>query len=89
VILDEATSALDIASEARMYSLLQSMAKTPVIDASGQARPGLTYISVGHRPSLVPFHDIRLRIGIGSDHEVTSIEKDVAESLLKQSINIL
>jgi vitamin B12/bleomycin/antimicrobial peptide transport system ATP-binding/permease protein len=42
VILDEATSALDVANERRLYELLQSQ--------------DLTYISVGHRPSLVDYH---------------------------------
>lgn len=43
VILDEATSALDIALEERLYTLLR--------------QSGVTFISVGHRPSVVKFHD--------------------------------
>jgi vitamin B12/bleomycin/antimicrobial peptide transport system ATP-binding/permease protein len=42
VILDEATSALDVTNERRLYELLQSQ--------------NITYISVGHRPSLVDYH---------------------------------
>jgi putative ATP-binding cassette transporter len=42
VILDEATSALDVTNERRLYELLQSQ--------------DITYISVGHRPSLVDYH---------------------------------
>lgn len=42
-ILDEATSALDIALEERLYTLLR--------------QSGVTFISVGHRPSVVKFHD--------------------------------
>lgn len=46
VILDEATSALDVTNERRLYELLQSQ--------------DITYISVGHRPSLVDYHQIVL-----------------------------
>ena len=48
-ILDEASSALDLESEKAMYALLQ-------------ARADLTFISVGHRPSLLAFHDTKLRL---------------------------
>ena len=47
VILDEATSALDLPNEAMLY------------EALGR-RPCLTYLSVGHRPSLLRFHSSRL-----------------------------
>ena len=46
VIMDESTSALDTASEARMYKLLQ----------------GMTFVSVGHRPTLSAFHNTKLTI---------------------------
>ncbi|KAM3569041.1 hypothetical protein VYU27_008845, partial [Nannochloropsis oceanica] len=46
-ILDEATSALDLNSERKMYEVLQAI-------------PGISYVSVGHRPSLVDFHDSKL-----------------------------
>ena len=42
----EATSALDLASEAAMYNLLGDI--------------GCTYISVGHRPTLLNYHRRRL-----------------------------
>lgn len=79
-ILDEATSALDMVAEAKMYMVLQNMARNSF--AKGKwSGPGLTYISVGHRPSLLSYHDKRLRLG-GTDaegvalpHEVTDIEK--------------
>ena len=48
-ILDEATSALDLTNEGVMYNALQKI-------------PGLTYLSVGHRPSLLRFHARRLRL---------------------------
>ncbi|MEM9116513.1 MAG: ABC transporter ATP-binding protein/permease [Cyanobacteria bacterium P01_F01_bin.56] len=41
-LLDEATSALDLDNEARLYKALQATSTT--------------YISVGHRPSLRPYH---------------------------------
>ncbi|MEM8828996.1 MAG: ABC transporter ATP-binding protein/permease [Cyanobacteria bacterium P01_G01_bin.19] len=48
VILDEATSALDIKNEASLYQHL--------IDTKA------TFVSVGHRPSLVNYHDYVLEI---------------------------
>jgi len=41
-ILDEATSALDVKNEAALYAQL--------------AKSNITYISVGHRPTLVQYH---------------------------------
>ncbi len=52
LILDESTSAMDVQSERQMYDLLREWK--------------VSYISVGHRPTLVEFHDIRLEIrGMG------------------------
>ena len=48
VILDEATSALDIKNEASLYKHL--------------IHNQTTFISVGHRPSLVDYHDYVLKI---------------------------
>eukprot|EP00922_Rhytidocystis_sp_ex-Travisia-forbesii_P061476 GHVS01091106.1.p1 GENE.GHVS01091106.1~~GHVS01091106.1.p1 ORF type:complete len:740 (-),score=66.79 GHVS01091106.1:102-2321(-) len=48
-VLDEATSALDIDTEREMYRAL------------GQVE-GMSYVSVGHRPSLVQFHHKRLNL---------------------------
>lgn len=42
-VLDEATSALDINNESNLYKKLQEL--------------GVQYISVGHRPSILAFHD--------------------------------
>jgi ABC-type uncharacterized transport system fused permease/ATPase subunit len=74
VILDEATSALDIAAEARMYGLLQSMARKPLA-GDHVSRPGLTYVSVGHRPSLLAFHGRRLCLKGDDGFEITAIDK--------------
>ncbi|KAF8071082.1 ABCC2 [Scenedesmus sp. PABB004] len=50
-LLDEATSALDTANEALLYGALLAS--------------GTTVISVGHRPSLVAFHEQVLQLGGG------------------------
>jgi vitamin B12/bleomycin/antimicrobial peptide transport system ATP-binding/permease protein len=75
VILDEATSALDIAAEARMYALLQSMARKSLASDSTMSAPGLTYVSVGHWPSLLAFHDRRLRLKGDEGFELTVVDK--------------
>jgi ABC-type uncharacterized transport system fused permease/ATPase subunit len=75
VIVDEATSALDMVAEARMYSVLQNMARKTMYQDGSLSAAGLTYISVGHRPSLLAFHDKRLRLGGEADHELSDIEK--------------
>jgi len=64
VILDEASSALDLESEARMYQLLQAIAD----------ENRLTYISVGHRPSLLAFHNKKLRLMGEAGFEVSDVE---------------
>ena len=67
-------------AEAKMYTLLQNMARN-TYDGSKWSGPGLTYISVGHRPSLLSYHDKRLRLGGTSPdgtpnpHTYTDIEK--------------
>lgn len=48
LVLDEATSALPVGDEARLYKLFCDR--------------GLSYISVGHRESLLEFHDMVLEI---------------------------
>ena len=48
-ILDEATSALDLQNEAIMYRAIAAV-------------PGITYVSVAHRPSLLRFHARRLTL---------------------------
>ncbi|AAP99125.1 MULTISPECIES: ABC transporter ATP-binding protein/permease [Prochlorococcus] len=54
-VLDEATSALDINTEQHLYSLLR--------------KRDLAVISVGHRPTLIDFHDSVLELnGDGSWH---------------------
>jgi len=52
-VLDEATSALDIKNETVLYSKLQEL--------------GVQFISVGHRPTILPFHSRVLDLQ-GPDH---------------------
>ena len=87
VILDEATSALDMVSELKMYQLLQGMAGKTVNGGTLSA-PGLTYISVGHRPSLLAYHDKRLRLGGTDAHEISDIENKSTVDIAKQIRNL-
>ena len=78
VVVDEATSALDLASEARMYMILHEMARKTLDSSQGNqlSAPGLTYISVRHRPSLVFFHNKKLRLrGEHADHALSDVAK--------------
>ena len=54
--LDEATSALDEENEARLYALVKSL--------------GIAFVSVGHRSTIIPFHDKVLAIGAGGTWSV-------------------
>ena len=69
-ILDEATSALDMEAERKMYQLLQ------------QVTPDATFVSVGHRPSLLQYHNLRLRVG---KEERCTVETIDNSSQMKQS----
>eukprot|EP00804_Cyclotella_cryptica_P028548 CCRYP_014810-RA/>CCRYP_014810-RA protein AED:0.30 eAED:0.29 QI:0/0/0/1/1/1/2/0/724 len=68
VIMDESTSALDVKSENKMYALLKELP----LEAEGASNMGSTYISVGHRPTLLAYHDIKLAIkdGVGVVSEI-------------------
>jgi vitamin B12/bleomycin/antimicrobial peptide transport system ATP-binding/permease protein len=48
VLMDESTSALDTDNEKLMYDLLD--------------KSDVSFVSVGHRPSLTDFHDTILRL---------------------------
>jgi putative ATP-binding cassette transporter len=77
VILDEATSALDIRAEAKMYHLLQNLNS----ESSHTDKNGVTFISVGHRPTLLAYHDIKLNLNGGRNNTVTSIKSDDLSSV--------
>ena len=69
VVLDEATSALDLATEEAMYALLRE--------------GGRSYLSVGHRPSLLRYHDSKLVLsGPGMDPVVVAISETSSEAAL-------
>lgn len=69
VILDESTSALDLFAEEAMYKILNELK--------------VTYISVGHRPSLLKYHDKKLILrGPGYEIETRDILKDSLEPTL-------
>jgi vitamin B12/bleomycin/antimicrobial peptide transport system ATP-binding/permease protein len=74
IILDEATSALDLASEARMYGILQDMASSQERPTESDKPWFVTYVSVGHRPSLHQFHERKLHLGGDSNHALSNIE---------------
>jgi putative ATP-binding cassette transporter len=61
VILDEATSALDTNAEKNMYSLLNGTTQK------------ITYVSVGHRPSLLEFHVSKLTLKGIEGHSLEDI----------------
>jgi putative ATP-binding cassette transporter len=59
VMMDESTSALDVVAEKKMYTLLKE-------GLSSTAEYPITYVSVGHRPSIIAFHDLKLLLRDGS-----------------------
>lgn len=63
-ILDEATSALDVQNEKRLYQILQES--------------DTTIISVGHRPSLLQYHQKVLQLKGQSQWQVLSVEDYLA-----------
>jgi len=66
VVMDESTSALDVVAERKMYTLLKNFS------SAADGGLGLTYVSVGHRPTLLAHHDLKLslRDGVGYITEI-------------------
>lgn len=60
VVLDEATSALDVQNEAMLYGLLKQSLTT--------------FVSVGHRPSLLAYHDNVLELQGGGNWRLVPVE---------------
>lgn len=60
-ILDEATSALDLANEQRLYQNLREM--------------GTTFVSVGHRTSLLKYHDFVLELSSDGGWTITPVQE--------------
>jgi vitamin B12/bleomycin/antimicrobial peptide transport system ATP-binding/permease protein len=63
-ILDEATSALDVQNEKRLYQMLQ--------------QSDTTIVSVGHRPSLLQYHQKVLQLRGHSQWQILSVEDYLA-----------
>lgn len=64
----EATSALDLESESAMYQVLKST--------------NATYLSVGHRPSLLKFHVQKLVLsGAGRDAQLVDIDPNGSQEV--------
>ena len=55
VFLDEATASLDTQLEERLYTLIK------------ERLPGLTIVSIGHRPGIVRFHRRRLALAVEAE----------------------
>ena len=62
VLLDEATSAMDTRAESNMYSLLKETCHN------------ITYVSVGHRTSLLNFHALQLTLKGREGHSLQYIQ---------------
>lgn len=61
VVLDESTSALDAENQDKLYRLLRTT--------------GSTFISVAHRPSVVPYHDKVLELLGEGDWQILPVEQ--------------
>lgn len=62
--LDEATSALDEENQARVYQQIKDS--------------GIGYISVGHRTTLIPFHERVLKLSHAGTWEIDQVQKIAA-----------
>ena len=81
VVMDESTSALDVSSEDRMFGLLRELATD-----QGSAGTPMALVSVGHRPSLLRHHHVKLRLGGGSVHSVERIDQAERDRLLVEDL---
>lgn len=81
VIMDESTSALDVVAENRVFSLLKNMAEE-------QRHSGLpmTWISVGHRPTLLRHHDVKLLLKGGKDYTFASINQSDKDAVSNEAV---
>lgn len=86
IIVDEATSAMDVRAEETMYTLLRNL-------KSGDGGTAATYISVGHRPSLLGYHDVRLHLQKDEKSETSYSVTDIhstrsADGLVSEEVAI-
>ncbi|MEP9404087.1 ABC transporter ATP-binding protein/permease [Sphingomonas silueang] len=70
VFLDESTSAVDIPTESRLYEAL--------------IRSGVTFVSVGHRETILRFHDRALRLLPGGGWEM--VDADAIEMVAREPL---
>ena len=97
IVLDEATSALDAPTTEHLYMLLRDMARIsnalvskPVTLPRGASQGmifwpiegGMTYVSVGHDPSLFAYHDKKLVLR-ENGHQFGDIDKLEAAQIAK------
>ena len=65
-----------------MYTLLKNMAQKDLKRGGDNKvelfQPGLTFISVGHRPTLLAYHDCKLRLNGGSDYSMERLVSSVS-----------
>lgn len=74
-VIDEGSSALSIDAEKRMYELIRGL--------------GVTAVSVGHRPSLLAYHDKILRLGKSDSDaswELDAIKQDQRDRVVMQTL---
>ena len=69
--MDEATSALDTVNEELLYKALKQI--------------GVTFVSVGHRPTLTAYHEQQLQLQPVSTKQASGVEWEV-NSLSGKSI---
>lgn len=74
VFLDEATSAVDLATEQRLYGTL--------------AASGATYVSVGHRASLLSYHTKVLDLQIGGESRLLTAGQAREEAARFEAENV-
>ena len=73
VILDEATSALDVKNEENLYRNLLAL--------------GTTFISVGHRPTLVKYHHLILELSESEDWQLKRVKAKASKNRSTLIIN--
>eukprot|EP00578_Thalassiosira_sp_NH16_P028849 CAMPEP_0181091644 /NCGR_PEP_ID=MMETSP1071-20121207/8505_1 /TAXON_ID=35127 /ORGANISM="Thalassiosira sp., Strain NH16" /LENGTH=536 /DNA_ID=CAMNT_0023173791 /DNA_START=165 /DNA_END=1777 /DNA_ORIENTATION=+ len=72
IVMDESTSALDVVTEKKMYTLMKESLASPT------GGP-VTYVSVGHRPTLLAYHDLKLLLRDGSGY-ASFIQQEEADT---------
>lgn len=81
VMMDESTSALDVASENKVFALLKNLA-----EEQKQSGLPMTYVSVGHRPTLLRHHDVKLLLKGGKDYSFGSISQTDKDAVSNEAV---